>query len=153
MPRWAKGLLVAMLCGPAGWAAGAWATQFAPRSVDERVALADAVVEVTVQAATAAWVDGRVVTFVSADVHRWFKGPGGDEVLVGVPGGVVGDLGQRVYGAPGLEVGARYVLLLGPGLGPDGARGLVMLEEGVFGAAPGGSDEPVRFDSFGERAP
>lgn len=129
-------------------AAVSWSTTFVPMTLEERVAVADAVVEVTVESVSSSWEGGRLVTFYSATAHRWFSGEAGPEVLFALPGGVHGALGQKVAGSPGLEVGARYVLLLGPPTGPAGARGVVMLGEGVFGASPGASDEPVRADAF-----
>lgn len=46
-------------------------------------------------------------------------------VVIGLPGGELGEIGQRVSGVPALAIDDEYVLFLGPPSGPGGARGVV----------------------------
>jgi len=104
-----------------------------PLSPTALAARADVVVEGVVTSARARWVGRRILTFyiVTPD------GVGAPSIVVAVPGGVVGALGQRVPGAPVLHAGQRYRLHLGPADGPadvDGgppSRGIIGFFRGV----------------------
>lgn len=122
------------------------AATFTTTSFHELAELADVVVRVRVTSAEARWLDesgpSRLVTFHEARVLEVVKGRVTDDearagtLLVGVPGGVLGDVGQRVPGAPALEVGREYLLLLGRAEGPGGARGIAGLSHGVLPSGP-----------------
>jgi hypothetical protein len=54
----------------------------------------------------------RIFTYAEVDVASTWRGESASRVTVLVPGGVVGDLGQRVDGAPTLSDGEEVVLFL-----------------------------------------
>lgn len=57
---------------------------------------------------------GRIVTDYAVRIEEVMKGDArpGDVLVMTRIGGVIGDLGMRVEGEPGLEMGERYVLFL-----------------------------------------
>lgn len=96
------------------------------------IARSDVVVRVTVDKHEARWVTPRrIATLYEVRVVEVLRGElqpveqSTQRLIVGLPGGAVGDIGQRVGGVPELHDGAEYVLFLGPGEGPGGARGVV----------------------------
>lgn len=123
-------------------AAAASATTYAHITLEELAARADVVVRARVGDGEARWLEragpARIVTFHRVDVLEVLQGrltdaEGAERSLtVGVPGGVVGEIGQRVHGAPKLASGDVVVIFLGPATGPGGARGVVGLEQGVL---------------------
>ncbi|MFO0624447.1 MAG: hypothetical protein U0325_02430 [Polyangiales bacterium] len=119
--------------------APARATVMLHRSADELAAMADAVVVGTAQrddrgavAGSARWVSGRIVTDVAVTVHVPIAGPwaAGTSVTLRLPGGVVGDVGQTVSGAPVFRPGESYVLFLQRL--PDGAWTVLDMSAGMF---------------------
>lgn len=76
------------------------------------------------------WRDGRVVTDVVCAVAGALKGRAPSTVTVRLPGGVVGDVGQRVEGAATLPPGAPAVVFLGAER--DGARVVLAMSAGVL---------------------
>ncbi len=138
-------------------AGAAQATSFATTRLVELAEMADVVVRVRVTRAEPRWLEeqgpSRIVTFHEVRLLEVVRGHVRDEearagaLIVGVPGGVLGDVGQRVAGAPTLEVGHDYVLLLGRAEGPGGARGIAGLRYGVIDAGPRlGPVERARLD-------
>lgn len=139
--------LVALLGLALGLApAASLATSFITTSLSELATLADVVVRVRVTASESRWLHergpSRIVTFHEARVLEVLRGSLRDEELasgrltLGTPGGLVGELGQRVPDAPSLEVGREYILLLGRPDGPGGARGVAGLRHGVVPSGP-----------------
>lgn len=122
---------------------GATTEALGPRELAER---AELVVRVRVTSAVGEWVPTstrpRVVTFHEARVLEVVAGELGageharGAVRVGVLGGAVGDIEQRVHGAPRLVVDREYVLFLGHAGGPGGARGVVGMWQGAWDAGP-----------------
>ena len=130
--------------------APATATSVIPLDDAALHARADLIVEGTVVAAEAAWVGRRIVTFHRVQVVGKHSAVGsgavgsgavgksavGQTVVVAVPGGVVDDVGQVVFGAPRLAVGTRYRFFLGAPIGPhyrgSPTRGIVGIWQGVF---------------------
>jgi hypothetical protein len=53
-----------------------------------------------------------IVTLVTLQVEEYLKGTGGQELTVEALGGIVGDKGLKVTGAPVFELGERAVLFL-----------------------------------------
>lgn len=97
------------------------ATVMLHRSVDELAAMSDAVVVATAQrgadgalAARSFWLDGRIHTDVTLAVNAPVAGPfaAGATVTVRTPGGVVGEIGQTVAGAPAFRAGEACVVFL-----------------------------------------
>jgi hypothetical protein len=118
-------------------ASAAFATTMPTLSLVEKVARADLVVTAKVKRE---WVENiappqrplRLVTFHEATVEKVHKGDAKIvRVVFGIPGGVLGEIGQKVPGAPTIDDGKRALLFLGPGKGPGGARGLVGLWQGL----------------------
>lgn len=122
------------------------ATTFVTTSLRELATRADVIVRVRVTTSESRWLDeqqpSRIVTFHDARVLEVLRGELADAeararaLLVGVPGGAVGAIAQRVPDAPALEIGREYVLLLGRADGPGGARGIAGLRYGVVPAGP-----------------
>jgi hypothetical protein len=92
----------------------AWATTLLALDVDGLAATSDAVVRATVTRVTPRWTrDGaRIVTDVELAVSESWKGGAPRTIVVMQPGGVVGDLGQRVEGSASFTPGEEVVLFL-----------------------------------------
>ncbi|MDB4932004.1 MAG: hypothetical protein JWM10_4488 [Myxococcaceae bacterium] len=105
------GLALALTAAPA-----ARATTLVARPLDAMIREADAVALVTTPDAVAArarWVDGRIVTDVEVSVVEALRG----DLAVGpltlrLPGGTVGNITQRLPGAPAFAPGGTWVVLL-----------------------------------------
>lgn len=96
------------LAGPAG------ATVMLEASVDDLARDADAVVRGTVRS-TEGRLSGdgqRIYTRVTVEVAEAWKGAPGTTVELQVPGGVHGELGQIVQGAPRFVAGEEVVVFL-----------------------------------------
>ena len=129
--------VVVMSC----FATAAAATTVPAWGVAELRARADLAGVVTLTEQHAAWVGTRILTFCTATVDEsWLdhNAHPAHTVHFALPGGVVGDVGQRVPGTPSLVVGRHYVLFLGPNNGPrdavthEAARAIVGLCRGAF---------------------
>ncbi|MFZ9889257.1 MAG: hypothetical protein ACO3JL_17320 [Myxococcota bacterium] len=116
---------------------------------------ADVVAHVRVERASASWTgtrNSRIVTLHEVAVVQLHQGdlaPMEQEhrrIVVGVPGGTVGDIAQWVPESPSLHVGAEYLLLLGPPVGPGGARGVVGLRYGMVPVSSLSSEPPPPLD-------
>ncbi len=85
-----------------------------PTSVEALARDADAVVRATVEARESRWAaDGRhLYTLVTLRVAEVWRGAAPGRVVVRVPGGEVGDFGQRVDGAPAFDAGEDVVVFL-----------------------------------------
>jgi hypothetical protein len=123
------------------FATAAVATTVPPLTVHELSARADLAAVVTLTEQHAAWVGTRILTFCTATVDdTWLdrSAHATRTVHFALPGGVVGDVGQRVPGTPSLVVGGHYLLFLGPDNGPpdpvthNAARAIVGLWRGAF---------------------
>jgi hypothetical protein len=102
-------LLAALLAAPPALAAEAVAT-----SVEGLARASDAVVRGRVlgRSATQSPDRMRIYTLVDVAVTSTWRGEAGRTARVIVPGGVYGDLGQRVDGAPAFDDGEEVVLFL-----------------------------------------
>jgi hypothetical protein len=115
-------------------------------TVEELATRADVVVRVRVESSDARWVAAsrhdRIVTFHEVRPLQLVAGAlvegerAAGTMLVGTLGGWVGDIEQRVPGAPRLVVGEEYLLFLGLPAGPGGARGVVGMWRGAVRAGP-----------------
>lgn len=106
--RWPLALLAcAVAIGPAA------ATTFRLLSLDELVGHAAVVAVVEVRSLESVARDGRIETLARLEVSRSLKGsePGAALDAV-IPGGVVGEWGQHVAGAPGLAAGETRIVFL-----------------------------------------
>jgi hypothetical protein len=85
-----------------------------PATVEELARSSDAVVRGRVESVEARLsANGkRVFTYAEVRPSEVWRGSAPAVVTVVVPGGVAGDLGQRVSGAPSLSVGEEVVLFL-----------------------------------------
>lgn len=99
----------------------ALATVMMHRSVEELASMADAVVVATAQRAEGGglssrslWEGGRIYTDVVLSVNATVAGPvaTATTLTVRTPGGVVGDIGQTVAGAPVFREGETFVVFL-----------------------------------------
>lgn len=76
------------------------------------------------------WRDGRIFTDVRCVVTATIKGPASPSVIVRLPGGTVGDIGQSVAGAPTLRVSVPVVAFL---MRPrDGGRAVLSMAAGLL---------------------
>jgi hypothetical protein len=134
-------------------AAPARATTVEPVSPAALAARSDLIARVVVRSAAPAWVGRRILTFYELEVLEAWRSADDEapaRVLLALPGGVVGALGQRVAGTPVLEEGARYVVCLGDDVGPRGARGIIGLWQGIWREGESGL---VAFDHAGPVPP
>lgn len=107
------------------------ATVVVPVTVETLTRRSDDVVVGTVRRASSLWDAGRIVTDYEVDVAAVMKGalaPHGT-VVVRLPGGVVGRIGQTVPGVPGMVTGGTYLLFLD--VGAAGTRYLTHLTASV----------------------
>lgn len=113
----------------------------APRRVEATVLVAATLDELSREAELVAvvtptaerrsyWREGRIHTDVVCAVTATIKGPAAATVRVRLPGGVVGDLGQRVAGAPELPAGVPVVVFLSGAR--EGARFVLSMAAGVL---------------------
>jgi hypothetical protein len=105
--RWVA-LLLGILWLPAG------ATAVLGVDLDQLTRQSAVVVHGTVKSKESRWSgDGRrILTDVQIDVRESFKGSPARTVTVQQPGGVVGDIGQRVDGLASFDVGEEVVVFL-----------------------------------------
>ena len=83
-------------------------------TLDDLVDKSDVVVLVTPKSRTARWEAGRIVTYTTVVVDGAIGGgpAAGDSLVVRTMGGIVGDIGQKVFGEATLVVGSPVVLFL-----------------------------------------
>ncbi|MBI5513256.1 MAG: hypothetical protein HY909_05770 [Deltaproteobacteria bacterium] len=115
---------------------GALATVMTRRSLQWLLLASDAVVLAVPRAHHAAWREGRIETTVTLELLAVLAGSiaPGRPLRVAVPGGTVGELSQRLEGAPSLPVGVPVVLLLEPER--QGLRTVLNLSAGVLPVTP-----------------
>lgn len=101
---------------------------------------ADVIVVGQVISVESFWVGQRIKTRARVAVEQGLKGvKGGQQVTVEVPGGGVGDIGQKVPGAPTFSEGESVVLFLTGSLGQAPlkvlglSQGKVSVEYGLTG--------------------
>lgn len=136
--HWLPMVLLGLVFSPLSAVATTWPAS----DLDTLRAHASLVVRARVVAHEARWLAGtgsaRIVTFYTLAPQERLAGTYEDRerksarVTLGVPGGEVGEYGQKVHGAPIFEEGSEVLLFLGPAEGPSGARGLVGLGHGAF---------------------
>jgi hypothetical protein len=90
----------------------AGATVWVRMELGEVVRRSDAIVLGRVEAASAHWEGGRIVSDVAVRVEDRLKGNAGALLHVVHSGGKVGDIVMRVLGAPEFRVGQRAILFL-----------------------------------------
>jgi hypothetical protein len=107
-----SGLHTAALCGL--WAASAGATTLIRLETPDLARKSELVVRGKVSRADAHWTGDhrRIVTDVEIEVAESFKGQAPKTVVVEQPGGVVGDIGQRVDGIARFDPGEEVVVFL-----------------------------------------
>ncbi len=81
-------------------------------SVEDLARTSDAVVRGRVLSTSARWTEGRIQTYAEVEVAASLRGAAPARVTVVTPGGVVGELGQRVDGAATFSAGEQVVLFL-----------------------------------------
>jgi hypothetical protein len=83
-------------------------------TLDDLVDKSDVVVLVTPKSRTARWEAGRIVTYTTVVVDTAVGGgpAAGESLVVRTMGGVVGDIGQKVFGEATLPIGNSVVLFL-----------------------------------------
>lgn len=113
------------LAGLALWPAETLATTVVPTTIEELAQRSDLVVLAEVRDARAQWMNGHIVTDHRLSVRVVGRGPStvraSSELLVRMPGGVVGRIGQQVPGVPAVEVGRTYAWFLQRAPERDGA--------------------------------
>ena len=114
-------------------------------TLDELVEKSDVVVLVTPKSRTARWEGGRIVTYTTVVVDGSVGGgPAvGDSLVVRTMGGVVGDIGQKVFGEASLPLGTPAVVFLRELPKPlaatslAGARSITGMSQGVMPVVAG----------------
>jgi len=108
-----------------------------PLSVEELARGSDAVVRGKVAKTTCRWSsDGRrILTYAEVDTGSVWRGSAPARATVVVPGGEIGDIGQRVDGAPTFTQGEEVVLFLGKT--GDSAYHVRGLAQGKFSVGQG----------------
>jgi hypothetical protein len=83
-------------------------------TLDDLVDKSDVVVVVTPKSKSARWEAGRIVTYTTVVVDTPVGGgpAAGESLVVRTMGGVVGDIGQKVFGEATLPLGTPMVLFL-----------------------------------------
>lgn len=131
--RWWAWALALAVCSTAA------ATTVLYRDVPALARDSDAVVRGKVSQVHSRWSGDhrRIVTVVQVDVEETLKGAPGHQVTILQPGGVVGDIGQRVEGLASFGVGEEVVVFLeqrGPGYIVSGlAQGKYRVERSADG--------------------
>jgi hypothetical protein len=97
-------------------APGAWATTLVALDVAALTKASAVVVRAKVLASQARWTSdrARIVTDTELEVLSAWKGVPAPRIVVMQPGGIVGEVGQKVSGAARFEVGEEVVLFLEP---------------------------------------
>ncbi|MBI5069631.1 MAG: hypothetical protein HZB56_15465 [Deltaproteobacteria bacterium] len=124
MKRLALALFALLVAAPAGAATVVTAT------VEELARSADLVVRGTVEARQARFHGARIYTTLRIRASAAWKGSAAEVVEVEIPGGVVGDVGQKVSGVAAFAEGEEVVLFLRRGGGA--AYGVMGLSQGKF---------------------
>jgi len=110
-------------------------------TLDEMIAKSTAIVRGTVTGSWAAFSGPIIYTHYTIRVTEQYKGGTANSVEVVIPGGTVDGFRQFFSGAPVLERGAEYVLMLWTG--KSGLTQVMGLTQGLFAIQPGGSDPVV----------
>jgi hypothetical protein len=127
------------------------AAVFRATSVEETALGAEAIVRGRVEARVSRWTADhrRIVTDVTVTVTQAWKGAPGPQVIVTLPGGTVGRIGQHVDAAPSFADGEEVVVFLSRAGGGWRLAGLALGKYRV--RAETGEVEPdldaVRFDA------
>jgi hypothetical protein len=109
-----------------------------PATVEDLTRSSDAVVRGKVASVSARWSEDqrRIFTYVEVEPASVWRGAAPARVSVLVPGGVVGNIGQRVDGAPGFVQGEEVVVFLsGAEAGAFRVTGLAQGKFSVRGGA------------------
>lgn len=98
----------------ATWAVAAHATTLLRLDVEQLTQASDVVVRGTVKSVKSRWSADhlRILTDVELSVAESLKGSAEQAIIVTQPGGVVGDIGQRVSGLAAFTEGEEVVLFL-----------------------------------------
>jgi hypothetical protein len=110
LPGWALALALTVLSAPRG----ARATTVVPITLEDLSRRADVVVVATVRTTRARWEGRILVTDAELEVRVAMKGPvaPGATIVLRVPGGVLGEIGQTIPGVPRPERGDTFVAFL-----------------------------------------
>jgi hypothetical protein len=99
-------------------------------SVDEMAAKSTAIVRGRVVSSQASRQGALIYTHYVVQVSERWKGAGGGEIDVAVPGGSLAGQNQTFSGAPKLAIGSEYVLFLWTG--SNGLTQVIGFSQGVF---------------------
>jgi hypothetical protein len=123
-----------------------------PATVEDLARSSDAVVRGKVASVSARWSEDqrRIFTYVEVQPASVWRGAAPRLVTVLVPGGVVGNIGQRVDGAPGFAKGEEVVVFLSGA--EAGAFRVTGLAQGKFSVQGGAARPELSRVSFVPRA-
>jgi hypothetical protein len=93
-------------------ASPAVAAQAVSVSVEDLARSSDLVVRGTVLSTSSRWSEGRIYTFAEIQVASSLRGAAPARLTAITPGGIVGDVGQRVDGAAAFTPGEEVVVFL-----------------------------------------
>lgn len=129
---------LALLLPPAALVSADPAAAATVRRLDlaELVRQADLIVLATVQATAPARHGNRILTRATLVIETTLKGTPPDPLVVEVPGGVIGGIGQKVPGAARFEVGEQVIVFLGASDSP-GHHAVIGMAQGKLRVVPG----------------
>jgi hypothetical protein len=110
-------------------------------TLDEMIAKSTAIVRGRVTNSSASFSGPVIYTHYTVQVSEQYKGNPAGSIDVLVPGGTVNGLRQSFAGAPELNVGGEYVLMLWTGR--NGTTQVIGLTQGLFALPGGNGSDPV----------
>lgn len=110
-------------------------------SLDEMIAKSTRIIRGKVTGSWAAFSGPVIYTHYAVLVSERLKGGSQATIEIVVPGGVANNLRQSFAGAPELNTGDEYVMLLWTG--KDGATQIIGLTQGLFSVAKDAASDPL----------
>ncbi len=110
-------------------------------TLEEMISKSTAIVRGTVTGASAAFSGPVIYTHYIVQVSEQYKGATASSVEVVVPGGTLNGVRQSFSGAPTLNQGDQYVLMLWTG--KSGLTQVIGLTQGLFELSPGSTSDPM----------
>ena len=102
-------------------------------SLDEMITQSTSIVRGKITGSWAAFSGPVIYTHYTVQVSERFKGSASSNIEIVVPGGVANNLRQSFAGAPELQGGSEYILMLWTG--SSGATQIIGLTQGLFSLA------------------
>lgn len=110
-------------------------------TLEQMISKSTAIVRGTVTGSSAAFSGPVIYTHYTVQVSEQYKGAAGSSVDVVVPGGTVNGVRQSFSGAPALNQGEQYVLMLWTG--KSGLTQVIGLTQGLFELSSATTSDPT----------